>query len=140
MIVTNIGGLPETVMPAATGWLVEPDNPDELAWALDLALSMEKDVRERLADRARHFVAEELSIDQMSRRTLDVYRELVKDAPRPQAMAVPPIKDDIVGVRAKSNELAHQLIGGSRVKRWLQFVQISTFSAFLFISILVEGC
>ncbi|MCB1832425.1 MAG: glycosyltransferase family 4 protein [Geminicoccaceae bacterium] len=99
VIVTNAGGLPETVMPASTGWLVEPNNPDELAWALDLALSMETDVRERLATRARQFVADELSIDQMCRRTLDVYRELVKDAPRPSAATAPVTVDGILQER-----------------------------------------
>ncbi|MEZ5838333.1 MAG: glycosyltransferase family 4 protein [Geminicoccaceae bacterium] len=88
VIVTHTGGLPETVMPAATGWLVAPDNPDELAWALDLALSMDEEVGLRLAERARHFVAEELSVDQMCCRTLDVYRELVRDAPRPPPQAM----------------------------------------------------
>ena len=82
VVVTNVGGLPETVMPASTGWLVAPGDPDELAWALRLALSLEDDVKVRLAERARSFVMEELSVEQMCRRTLDLYRELVRDAPR----------------------------------------------------------
>ena len=53
VIVTDNGALAESVMPAATGWLVPPDDPDELARALDLALSLEEDVRQRLAARAR---------------------------------------------------------------------------------------
>ena len=34
VIVTDIGGLGETLMPAATGWLVPPDDVDELTRAL----------------------------------------------------------------------------------------------------------
>ena len=87
VVVSHMGALPETVMPASTGWLIKPDDPDELAWALDLALSMEGDVKERLAERARAFVVEELSIEQMCRRTIDIYRELVRNAPRPATVA-----------------------------------------------------
>ena len=38
VMVTDLGGLGETLMPAATGWLVEPGDADALAHALELAL------------------------------------------------------------------------------------------------------
>ncbi|MFO1070409.1 MAG: glycosyltransferase [Geminicoccaceae bacterium] len=81
VVVTAAGGLPEAVQPASTGWLVRPDDPAELAWALDRALALEPDVRERLADRCRGFVASELGVQQAARRTAAVYAELV---PSPQ--------------------------------------------------------
>jgi glycosyltransferase involved in cell wall biosynthesis len=81
VVVTAMGGLPETVMPGATGWLVKPDDPEELAWAIDLALRMEPDVGARLAVRAREFVAGELGIERTWRRTAAVYEEL-RSAPR----------------------------------------------------------
>ncbi|MGH6920997.1 MAG: glycosyltransferase family 4 protein, partial [Geminicoccaceae bacterium] len=40
VVATDVGGLGETLMPAATGWLVPADNPAELARALELALAM----------------------------------------------------------------------------------------------------
>jgi glycosyltransferase involved in cell wall biosynthesis len=83
VIVTNVGALGEAVLVASTGWLIPPDNPDELAWALDLGLSLERETRERLAERARDFVLREFSTEQSARRTVAVYRELVKNAPRP---------------------------------------------------------
>ena len=64
-------------MPAATGWLVPPDDPDELARALDLALSMDDEARRRLASRARAFVGAEFGLEPMCDRTLAVYRELI---------------------------------------------------------------
>jgi glycosyltransferase involved in cell wall biosynthesis len=76
VVVTAMGGLPETLMPGATGWLVKPDDPEELAWALDLALKMEPDVKARLAERAREFVAGELGIERTWQRTAAVYEEL----------------------------------------------------------------
>jgi glycosyltransferase involved in cell wall biosynthesis len=86
VIVTDNGALAESVMPAATGWLVPPDDPDELARALDLALSLEEDVRQRLAARARAFVLNERGLEPMCARTIAVYRELVQPMPRPRAV------------------------------------------------------
>ncbi len=80
VIVTNQGALAESVMPAATGWLVPPDDPGELAVALGLALAMEDSARRRLAARARAFVIDEFGMERMCERTLAVYRELVEPA------------------------------------------------------------
>ena len=49
VVVTNQGALAECVMPAATGWLVPPDDPVELARALELALGLDESSRLRLA-------------------------------------------------------------------------------------------
>jgi glycosyltransferase involved in cell wall biosynthesis len=78
VIVTDVGGLGETLMPAATGWLVPPDDVDELTRALQLALAMPDDARARLAARARRFVARNFTLEQMGRSTLAVYRELLE--------------------------------------------------------------
>lgn len=80
VVVTDIGGLGETLMPAATGWLVPADDVDELARALRLALSMPGDARTRLARRARRFVLRNFTLEQMGRSTLAVYRELLEGA------------------------------------------------------------
>jgi glycosyltransferase involved in cell wall biosynthesis len=85
VIVTHQGALSESVMPAATGWLLPPDDPDELAKALDLALSMDEAVRRRLAMRARGFIVNEFGMEPMCARTLGVYRELVLPAARTRA-------------------------------------------------------
>ena len=77
VIVANRGALAEAVMPAATGWLVPPDDPDELARALELALSLDEETRGRLASRARAFVRAEFGLETMCDRTLAVYRELI---------------------------------------------------------------
>ena len=82
VIVHAIGGLPETLMPAATGWLVEPGDTEGLAEAIALALAMPQAVRARAAERARAFVAERFDLERMIAATLDVYRELLPSAPR----------------------------------------------------------
>ena len=78
VIVTDVGGLGETLMPAATGWLVEPGDPAALADALALALALPDEVRARLAARARRFVVRNFSLEQTGEATMRVYRELLK--------------------------------------------------------------
>jgi glycosyltransferase involved in cell wall biosynthesis len=65
------------MMPAATGWLVPPDNPGELARALELALAMPDDARARLAVRARRLVQQHFTVERMAESTMAVYRELL---------------------------------------------------------------
>jgi glycosyltransferase involved in cell wall biosynthesis len=77
VVATDVGGLRETLMPAVTGWLVPADNPAELARALELALAMPDDARERLALRARRLVERRFSIKRMAESTMAVYRELL---------------------------------------------------------------
>lgn len=77
VIVSDNGGLGESIMPAATGWLVPPGEPAALAHALGLALAMPPDARERLAARARRFVARTYGLERMADETLAVYRELI---------------------------------------------------------------
>lgn len=77
VVATDIGGLGETLLPAATGWLVPPDHAPELARAMELALIMPDDVRARLAIRARRFVQRQFTVERMAARTVAVYRELL---------------------------------------------------------------
>jgi glycosyltransferase involved in cell wall biosynthesis len=80
VIVHALGGLPETLMPAATGWLVDVGDTDGLAEALGLALAMPADVRARTADRAREFVTTQFSAERAAAATVDVYGELLEPA------------------------------------------------------------
>jgi glycosyltransferase involved in cell wall biosynthesis len=88
VVATDIGGLGETLLPAATGWLVRPDKPAELARALELALAMPDDARARLAVRARRLVQRRFSVERMAESTLAVYRELL-EVPAPAATDMP---------------------------------------------------
>ena len=77
VIVTSRGALAEAVMPAATGWLVPPDDPAELARALELALGMDEATRRRLAARARTFVAAEFGVERGCDRILALFQEVL---------------------------------------------------------------
>jgi glycosyltransferase involved in cell wall biosynthesis len=85
VVVTDTGGLGETLMPAATGWLVEPDNGEALAHALELALAMPEAARARLAVRARRFVTRNFSLERTGDATMQVYRELLEGSPADSA-------------------------------------------------------
>ena len=78
VIATDDWGLSETIMPAATGWLVHPNDADHLANALDLALAMPDDAKDRLATRCRRFVDRHYSLTRMGKSTVSVYRELIE--------------------------------------------------------------
>lgn len=84
VLVSNCGALPEAVMPASTGWLIQPGDIVEMARSIDLAIELDPEVKTRLAIRARDFAADEFGTQQMVRRTAAVYRELVRNAPPPR--------------------------------------------------------
>lgn len=81
VVVTDVGALSEAVMPAVTGWLVGADGPAEAARAVDLALQMPDDARDRLAGRARAFAIERFDAGTQIRREIAVYGELCRRAP-----------------------------------------------------------
>jgi glycosyltransferase involved in cell wall biosynthesis len=77
VIVHALGALPEALMPAATGWLVDAGDTDGLVEALGLALAMPAEVRARTAERARAFVVTQFGAERAAAATLDVYGELL---------------------------------------------------------------
>jgi glycosyltransferase involved in cell wall biosynthesis len=75
VIGTHVGGIPELLLDGETGLLVEPEQPAELARALDeLAASPER--RRQLGRRGRERVQEHFSADAIARRTVALYEEL----------------------------------------------------------------
>jgi glycosyltransferase involved in cell wall biosynthesis len=93
VIVTDQGALAESVMPSATGWLVPPDDAGELGRALDLALSLDEEVRQRLAARARAYVLGTFGMPAMCERMLELYRELLRLAPHRHPAVAGPVAE-----------------------------------------------
>ena len=84
MIASDLGAAPETILapPDAppsqrTGWLVPPDDPDELAQAIGEALDLGAAARDGLALRARKRVGDLFSVERMCASTLSVYESLL---------------------------------------------------------------
>jgi len=71
----RVGGIPELVVDGETGLLVEPEDPQALAAALD-SLAAEPERRRELGRRGRERVVEHFSVDAMVRRTIELYEEL----------------------------------------------------------------
>lgn len=93
VIVTDQGALAESVMPSATGWLVPPDDAGELGRALDLALSLDEEVRQRLAARARAYVVGTFGMQAMCERMLEIYRELLRMTPHRHPAVAGPVAE-----------------------------------------------
>jgi glycosyltransferase involved in cell wall biosynthesis len=84
VIATNIGAPPETVLaqPAVTaqettGWLVPPNDPEQLAAALAEALTLHPRDRAAMGSRARQHVLANFTTENLQRRTLAVYDRLL---------------------------------------------------------------
>ncbi|MCS6878133.1 MAG: glycosyltransferase [Geminicoccaceae bacterium] len=80
VVVSHLGALPECVQPASTGWIVAAGDAEELAWAIERALSLDEEVRARLALRARAFAAEGFALERVGRRLLETYEETLREA------------------------------------------------------------
>lgn len=80
VVATEHGASRETIVPDHTGWLVPANNPDALARALHVALSIDAATRQAFAQRARSHVTENLTVELMCERTLALYDSLVGKA------------------------------------------------------------
>ena len=76
VIATAHGGALETIEDGKTGFLVPVGDPAALAKALDRVLDMPSWEKEQMEENASASVIRNFSIDQMCKKTLDVYREL----------------------------------------------------------------
>ncbi|QQR68463.1 MAG: glycosyltransferase family 4 protein [Alphaproteobacteria bacterium] len=77
VVAAKTGGLPETVIPGTTGWLVSPDDEDAIARAIEEALCMSPPRRESLAEAARAHVMRDFDEQRMVRDTLSLYAEVL---------------------------------------------------------------
>ena len=78
VIVTDLGGLRETVINGENGWLVPARDPASLARALGEALAMTSEERVASARRTRDHITKNFTKTLMCDRTMSVYRELLE--------------------------------------------------------------
>ena len=81
VIGSNHGGATETIRHGETGFLFEPGNSDDLAEKLDAVLAMKTEEKTNMAEKAIQSVRNEFSKTRMCAKTLDVYREILKEHP-----------------------------------------------------------
>jgi glycosyltransferase involved in cell wall biosynthesis len=87
VVATDHGGARETIVPGVTGWLVPPRDPAALGTAIDEALSLGTEERQRLARRTIAHVAAHFTREAMCARTIEVYAELLFARPSEVAIA-----------------------------------------------------
>jgi glycosyltransferase involved in cell wall biosynthesis len=75
ILATSVDGTPEVVLHGKTGWLVPPANSSELAEAMCKLLG-DVELRSRLGQQARKYVAQEYSFDRVVAETERLYARL----------------------------------------------------------------
>ncbi len=71
------GGAAEQILHGQTGWLFEPQNPLNMAQAIDHALGLSPEQRQQQAEASRQRALDYFSKEQMAQATLNVYAELL---------------------------------------------------------------
>ena len=74
---TNVGGIPEIVIDEVTGLLVPPDNPVELASAIQRLLE-DKDLRDRCGKEGRALVEQSFSWSAIAKGLRKIYEEMLE--------------------------------------------------------------
>jgi glycosyltransferase involved in cell wall biosynthesis len=75
VIATNLGATCETVVPNKTGFLIAPNNPQQLADTIKHVLSLPEEDRNYILRHARQHVEKSFSKKNMLNKTLNVYKE-----------------------------------------------------------------
>lgn len=80
VIATNHGGFLETILPEKTGWLVPPNDVEQLTKTFEAALEQLKraNIRAEMAENCMAYARSQYPITKMTDATLAVYEELLK--------------------------------------------------------------
>jgi glycosyltransferase involved in cell wall biosynthesis len=85
VVVRDLGGLAGQVDPGTTGWVLAAADQDQLAWALDAALRLDRPLLDQLAPRARAFAAAHFDRARTLDAIVEIYREFAPSPQRPHA-------------------------------------------------------
>lgn len=92
MVVTRVGGNPELISHGERGLVVEPHRPAQLAEAL-AELFAEPGRSRQMGAKARAFVQEKLSVEQLCARHAEIYRAVASRASIPTTSEMAPYPD-----------------------------------------------
>jgi glycosyltransferase involved in cell wall biosynthesis len=81
VVASPVGGIPRVVDEGRTGFLVPYGRPAELAEKLRLLLT-DAELRRRLGANARREAAARFTLQSVSRRTIEVYQQVMEDSRR----------------------------------------------------------
>ena len=77
VIASDCGGAAETVIDGVTGWLYPPGDVDALAQNIQIALDLNDDARQQMAEAAIKHISKHYTASQMCEKTLKLYNELL---------------------------------------------------------------
>lgn len=77
-VATRVGGIPEIVQDSKTGVLIQPQNPQQLADALQRLLNA-PDELQRMGDAAREFVHHRFAIQRQAQQLAQLYRDVIAE-------------------------------------------------------------
>lgn len=77
VIATNLGGICETIIPSKTGWLIEPNNVDDLTNQIKNILSMDLESRLSFAKAARENAEKNFSLNTMGTKIIEIYNQVL---------------------------------------------------------------
>lgn len=76
VIASNMGGIRETIIPEQTGWLIEPNNVEQLVTTINIILNMSLEVRLHHATLAREHIKKNFSLASMGEKIINIYNQL----------------------------------------------------------------
>lgn len=77
VIACNMGGISETIIPNKTGWLIEPNNVEDLVYKITNILEMNLQERANYSKNARNHIENDFSLATMGKKIIDIYNEVV---------------------------------------------------------------
>ena len=78
-IACNMGGIKETIIDNQTGWLIKPNNIDELLAKINQILSMDLDTRFEYTKAARKHVENFFSLETMGKKIINIYEQVINN-------------------------------------------------------------
>jgi glycosyltransferase involved in cell wall biosynthesis len=78
VIATNLGGIRETIIHGETGWLIEPNNIEDLIETINKILSADVSTRLSNAKTTRKHIERNFSLATMGKRIINIYKEVLK--------------------------------------------------------------
>jgi glycosyltransferase involved in cell wall biosynthesis len=73
-----VGGTPDVIRPGITGYLAEPENPQDLGRGI-VQLLEDKSLRSRMSEHCRTMAMEEYNLELMTKRHINLYTSVIKD-------------------------------------------------------------
>ena len=77
VIAYGVGGIPEVLKTGETGWCITPNDSQAFIQAIQEVITMEKEVKQKILDKANHLVTTHYSLPQVSLQFEQFYKSLL---------------------------------------------------------------